>query len=162
MRRSSVYFAFTVFTILSSVASAKELSNRLGVGFRNTFPFELPSLSSIYYPNANYGLVGALGVDTENQNAKFGVQIGIRKIIYRENQLNFFMGASLGMASREVAGQTDSGVILDGLVGTEFFPNGLDNLGFNVETGIGVSNISKIRFRTLGDHFLRAGIIFYF
>lgn len=153
---------FASLSLFSGLASAKELANRLGVGFRNSFPFDLPSLSATYYPNTHWGLVGSLGVDTENLASKFGVQVGFRRIVFKEPQMNFFMGANLGMASRESAGQTDSGILLDGIVGSEFFLQGLESLGFNIETGIGVSNISKVRFRTLGDHFLRAGIVFYF
>lgn len=141
---------------------AKELSSRLGVGYRNAFPFDLPAISAIYYPRADWGLVGALGVDTEYQNSKFGVQVGLRKIVFKENQMNFFMGGSLAMVSREVNTQTDSGFVMDALVGSEFFFQGLDSLGFSVETGISVSNISRVRFRTLADSLLRAGVVFYF
>jgi hypothetical protein len=47
-------------------------------------------------------------------------------------------------------------------VGGEFFLNGLDSLGFTFETGVGVTNVKKVRFRTVGDSFVSAGMVFYF
>jgi hypothetical protein len=143
-------------------SDAKNLQNRLGVGFRNAYSMDLPSVAAVYYPSAEMGFVGALGIDTEDQNSKFAFSLGLRKRIFEEPNLNFFMGGVLSMISRESAGQTDSGFEVAGIVGSEFFLTGLENLGFNVETGVGVTNVKKIRFRTLADHFLRAGIIFYF
>jgi hypothetical protein len=145
-----------------SAASAKELTSRLGVGYRNCFVIDLPSVSAIYYPSSELGIVGALGVDTEDQASRFGVQVGLRKIIFKEEKMNFFMGTALAMTSRESAGQTDSGFALDAVVGSEFFLPGLDSLGWNIETGISVSNVRRVRFRTLADHMLRAGMVFYF
>lgn len=152
-----------LMSILSSKeASAKELGNRLGVGFRNAYSFDLPSLAVHYYPNSDFGFVGALGIDTEDQNSKFALSGGVRKIIFKEENLNFFMGGVLSMVTNEIAGSKDSGFELSALVGSEFFFAGLDNLGFNLESGVGITNVKKVRFRTLGDSFLRAGIIFYF
>lgn len=147
---------------VGSGAFAKNLSSRLGVGYRNAYSFDLPSIAAHYSPNSEYQLIGALGIDTEDQNAKFALSGGIRKMVFTEENLNFFMGGVLSMISREVAGSTDSGFELGALVGTEFFLAGLDNLGFSVETGIAVTNVKKVRFRTMGDSFIRSGIVFYF
>lgn len=153
-----------VACLLFSAASveAKELASRLGVGFRNSYAFDLPSLSAHYYPNSEYGLIGALGIDTEDQNSRFVFSGGVRKIVFTEENLNFFMGGVLSVISVETAGETDSGFELGALVGSEFFLQGLENLGFNLETGLAVTNVKKVRFRTMGDSFLRAGIVFYF
>jgi len=154
---------FVLALLMGSPLFAKELASRLGVGFRNSFPIDLPSLASIYYPSAEIGLVGAIGIDTQDQASKFGLQVGVRKIIFKESQLNFFMGGNLATISQQVpGGVTNSGFVLDGIVGSEFFLAGLDNLGLNFEAGIGVANIGTVRFRTIGDSLLRAGMIFYF
>ena len=76
--------------------------------------------------------------------------------------MNFFMGGMLTFLSREIAGVSDSGFEMSAVVGGEFFLAGLDSLGINFETGIGVTNVKKVRFRTIGDHPFRAGMIFYF
>lgn len=162
MRRilSSVVLILVTFGAVS--AQAKDLSSRLGVGFRDSFPFSLPSLALHYYPNADVGLVGAIGVDTEDQNSKFGLMIGVRKIIFKEDNLNFFAGGHFSILTQEILGNKKSGYELAGIMGTEFFLSGLDNLGLNFETGIAVTNLDKVRFRTLADHLFRAGIVFYF
>ncbi len=146
----------------SETVSARNLQSRLGIGYRNAYSIDVPSLAAVYYPSEDLGFVGALGIDTEDQNSKFALSGGVRKRIFEETNLNFFMGGIVSLISRETAGQTDSGFEISGIFGTEFFLPGLENLGFNLESGIGVTNVKKVRFRTLADHFFRAGIIFYF
>ncbi|MFN7728938.1 MAG: organic solvent tolerance protein [Bdellovibrio sp.] len=164
MLRSGLFCIALISALVgfASAASAKDLSSRLGVGFRNAYSFDLPSLAAHYYPTSDMGFVGAVGIDTEDQNSKFALSGGIRKIIFTEDNLNFFMGGVFSMVSKEAAGSTDSGFELAALVGAEFFFAGLENLGFNFETGVAVTNVKKVRFRTMGDSFLRAGIVFYF
>lgn len=150
---------------LSAPALAKDMGSRLGVGYANQFGLDedLPSIALRYYPNSDYGLMGALGVDTEKNNSRFGCQMKILKIVFKEDHLNFYTGAGAGLVSREINGSTDSGFDLSGFLGSEFFFAGLENLGFNFEAGIGVTSVSsEVRFRTVGDHPLKAGIFFYF
>jgi hypothetical protein len=158
-------FLILIAIFFGSSAFAKDLSNRLGVGYSNQFGVssDLPSIAVRYYPNANYGLMAALGVDTEDQNSRFGFSAKIMKIVFREDNMNFYTAASAGIVSRELAGKNDSGFDLSGLVGAEFFLPGLENLGISFEGGVGVTSISsQVRFRTIGDSPLRAGMIFYF
>jgi hypothetical protein len=154
-----------LFVVWASSAHAKDLSNRLGVGYSNQFGLtnDLPSLAIRYYPNSEYGLMAALGVDTEEDNSRFGFQAKIHKIVFKEDNLNFYTGAGAGLVSQEIAGDNSSGFDLSGFIGAEFFLPGLENLGFSFEAGVGVTSISdEVRFRTIGDHPLRAGIMFYF
>lgn len=149
----------------SATGAAKDLSHRLGVGYANQFGLdqELPSVALRYYPNQQYGIAGALGVDTTKNNSRFGAQVKIMKIVFREDNLNFYTGAAGGIVSREKDSKTNSGFDLSGFVGVEFFLPGLENLSFNMEAGVGVTSVSsEVRFRTIGDHPLRAGIFFYF
>lgn len=154
---------------MSTAAQAKNLvgdnGGRLGVGYANQFGLDqdLPSVALRYFPNNEYGLMGALGVDTAKNNSRFGAQVKIMKLIFKEDNLNFYTAAAAGIVSRELAGKTDSGFDISGIVGVEFFFTGLDNLGFSMETGVGVTSVSsEVRFRTIADHPLRAGIFFYF
>lgn len=160
--RLFILIALTTFT---GLAQAKDLGHRLGVGFTNQFGLdqELPSVALRYFPNQDYGVAGAIGVDTTKNNSRFGFQGKIIKLIYREDNLNFYTGASAGVVSREKDSKTDSGFDLTGILGVEFFFAGLENLGFCMEAGVGVTSVSsEVRFRTIGDHPLRAGIFFYF
>ena len=154
-----------LLALVGAAATAKEMPQRLGVGYANQFGLDsdLPSIAMRYYPNADYGFMGAIGVDTEKNNSRFGAQAKIMKIIFGEDNLNFYTGAGAGLVSQEVASKNRSGFELAGFVGCEFFWSGLENLGVNFETGVAVTSISdEVRFRTMADHPLRAGIFFYF
>jgi hypothetical protein len=154
--------AAAVVLIFGGVSEAKELSSRLGVGFSNEYSINLPSIAAVYYPSSSWGVTGALGIDTANQNSNFGVQGGVRKILFKEENMNFFMGGLLSLLSQSVGGNNNSGFELSAVVGGEFFLPGLENLGFTFDTGIGISDVGTTRFRTLGNSFLTGGIIFYF
>ncbi len=156
---------------LGSPAQAKDLTSRLGVGYANQFGINggLPSLAVRYYPNPDLGVSAQVGVDTEEDASKFGFLAKVYRIVFQENNMNFYMGAGAGLISREKYNTTtatsdnDSGFEVSGYIGGEFFFTGLDSLGFSFETGIGVTSISsEVRFRTIGDHPMRAGITFYF
>jgi hypothetical protein len=165
---SAVLTAMAIFSF-HSTAQAKELTNRLGVGYSNQFSEEVPSLSVRYWPDPKLGVGAALGVDTEEDNARFGFMAKLYRVIFTEDNMNFYMGTGAGLISREQpkssgTGTTnDSGFELIGFCGGEFFFSGLDSLGFSFEAGVGVTSISSdVRFRTFGDSPLKAGMIFYF
>lgn len=172
MRFGFVFFAF----LLSLPVFAKDLSNRLGVGYSDQFGVtnsgggqgSLPSLALRYFPNNELALGAAIGVDTEKDASKFGFMAKVMRIVFQEDNLNFYLGAGAGLISQETANSTggfdnDSGFDLAGFGGAEFFMPGLESLGFSFEAGVGVTSISsEVRFRTIGDHPLRAGMIFYF
>lgn len=165
LRSAFKIFTLAVILAASALVEAKDLSSRLGVGYSDQFGLSnsLPSLALRYYPNADYGIMGALGVDTTKNNSRFGFGAKIVKIVFREDNLNFYTGAGAAIVSQEVAGANSSGFSIDGVAGAEFFLPGLENLGFSFEAGVGITSISsETRFRTIGDSPLRAGIIFYF
>lgn len=159
------YFFCLMLLFSANAGYAKDLANRLGVGFSNQFGLvdDLPSIAMRYYPNADYGLMGAIGVDTHKDNSRFGFMAKIFKIVFKEDNLNFYTGAGAGLVSREVSNKNDSGFDLSGFIGAEFFMPGLESLSFSFEAGVGITSVSsEVRFRTIGDSPLRAGIIFYF
>lgn len=150
-------------TVLAAVAQAKDLTSRLGVGYRNSLvTMSLPSVAAFYYPSPDTGVVGSLGVDTEDNNSKFAFAGAVRRIIFKEDHMNFFGGGQVAIVNQETTATKDSGFELAATVGGEFFLPGLDSLGFNFETGMGITTVKKTRFRTMGDSFLNAGIAFYF
>lgn len=159
---------FLVCFMAQPVAQAKDLTNRLGIGFSNQFSQSLPSVSAYYYPNPELGLGLALGVNTEDDDSKFGLQFKIYRVIFPEDNMNFYMGASAGLLSYETsnsAGGTDneSGFELNGFFGGEFFFAGLDSLAFRFEAGLGIVSVdSGVTFRTIGDSPINAGVTFYF
>ena len=77
------------------------------------------------------------------------------------------MGGGAGLISSSPAsggaGSTSSGFELQGFIGVEFFVPGLDSMGFNFQAGVGVTSTSGgVRFRTIGETPLTAGMYFYF
>lgn len=144
-------------------AHAVDLANRLGMGYANQMSEDLPMMQVRYYPNSTVGMSLAIGVDTENQFSKFGALAKLYRVIFTEEHMNFYVAGGAGLLSVERAGVNQSGFELMGTIGGEFFFTGLDSLGFTFEAGVGVrSDSDGSRFRTIGDHPLKGGIIFYF
>lgn len=160
----------TVFVLCALVvlafgmeAQAKDMTSRLGVGYRNQFVTDLSGLALQYYPNSEMGLTGVIGIDTQKNASRFGIMVKLQRIVFHEDNLHFYMGAGAGTLSTEIAGTNESGFELQGFAGCEFFLPGLENLGLTFETGVGVTSLSSnVRFRTFGDSPLRAGMTFYF
>lgn len=147
---------------LSPVAQAKELLHRLGVGFKDNTSVSIPSLALSYFPSSDFAMTGGLGLDTKKDNSKFQTHVGVRRIVFKEENMNFFFGGQVGLITDEVAGDKNSGYEIDALIGGEFFLSGLDSLGFTFEAGMGVASVKDVRFRTIGNDPFRAGIVFYF
>lgn len=164
-------FRLILFGLLLSwavPASAVELTNRLGLGFSQQMgAVDLPMITAHYYPNPRYAVSAALGVDTKKDDSKFGALVKLRRMIFMENQMNFYMGAATGFSSHEeqvgVVFENRSNFEFSAILGGEFFFTGLDSLAFTFETGIGIiTGDGGSRFRTVGDDMFSAGIIFYF
>lgn len=167
--RKSTLLLFVALTIVSfefatsSVAQAKDLSSRLGIGFKNQSSADLPAMAIQYWPGAELGISAALGLDTQTSNSKFSGMAKIYRVIFPEDNLNFYLGAGAGVLSIETSGNNQSGFELMGFAGCEFFLPGLENVGWSFEAGTAITSISSgTRFRTFGDSPLRAGAIFYF
>lgn len=147
---------------------AKDLTNRLGIGYADPFSVDMPGLQARYWPSARYGFSATLGLDTEEDAARFGLFGKMYKVIFTEENMNFYMGTGAGIFSREEANSagtvdSDTGFELSAFCGVEFFFPGLDSLSFTFEAGAGVASIdSEVRFRTIGDSPLTAGMLFYF
>jgi hypothetical protein len=153
--------------LVAATGWSKELSNRLGVGYSDQFSEQLPSMAIRYFPDPKLGIGAALGVDTKENEAKFGFMVKLYRLIFVEDNMNFYMGTGAGLISIEetttAATESDSGFELSGFCGAEFFLTGLENLGFSFEAGVGVTSIrSEVRFRTIGDSPIKAGLTFYF
>ena len=153
----------STFCFGASTAHGVDLANRLGVGYSNQMSEDLPALTARYYPNSTTGMSLAVGVDTEKDNSRFGLLAKLYRVVFSEDNLNFYIGGGAGLLSIERGGENKSGFELMGVLGAEFFFAGLENLGFTFEAGVGVrSDSDGARFRTIGNHPLRGGIIFYF
>ncbi len=154
-----------VFVFLLTIpAQAVDLTHRLGVGFSDQFSdWELPSIAVRYYTQGDLGFGANLGVKTRDNASFFGLGVKMMKVIFPEDRMNFYMGASAGLLSSKVATVNDSGFELTAYVGGEFFWPELPSLGVSFEAGVGITSVSNgVSFRTIGDHPFRAGMVFYF
>lgn len=142
---------------------AKELTHRLGVGYKDQFSLQIPSVAIQYYPNSDLFVSAAVGIDTQDQNSRFGLMGRLNRVVFKEDNMNFYLGGGLGLYNSEIGTVSSSGVEIQGVMGAEFFFAGLESLGFSFEAGVAVSSGSSgVRFMTYGHSPLRAGMIFYF
>ncbi|MFZ3229545.1 MAG: organic solvent tolerance protein [Pseudobdellovibrio sp.] len=142
---------------------AKDLTHRFGVGIKNNTSENLPSVTAVYHSTQDLAFLAGLGMDTKKNNSAFQINAGARKVIFTENNLNFYMGSQFSLVNFETpADGKNNGFEISALFGTEFFFTGLENLAFTFEGGIGVASVKDVRFRTIADDPFRAGIIFYF
>ena len=158
-----------ILTLSTYSASAKDLFNRLGVGYTNQFSIDLPSIAVRYYPTKNTNVSTVLGIDSQDGNSQFGFMGKVSRVLLTESHMNFYAGIGVAVISQQLPHDTKTketksttGVEFHGYVGGEFFLPNLDSLGFSFETGISIISISnRVRLKTIGDHPIRAGIIFY-
>lgn len=151
-----------IFVGLSSFAREKDLTHRLGVGLKDNTSISVPSLGAIYYFNQDLAFTSGIGVDTMKDNSKFQANIGLRRSVFKEENMIFFLAGQVGMITNEVATVKDTGFDMNATFGGEFFFTGLESLGFSFEAGIGVSSLKNVRFRTVANDPFKAGIVFYF
>lgn len=158
----SVLKIFAALILITQAVAAKDLASRLGIGIKNNSSEDVPAVSVVYYPNHDFGITGGIGLDTKKDQSKFVVNGGVRKILFKENQLNFYFGGQLGLVNYEGGGEKQNGFELNAIFGAEFFLPGLESLGFSFEGGAGISSLKDVRFRTIADSPFRAGMTFYF
>lgn len=146
----------------SGLVQAKDLTHRLGVGVRDNNAVGVSELFSTYHYTNDLSIVGGVGIDTNKDNSRFSANAALRKAVFRESNLNFYMGGKLGLVTIEVARDKNSGFELAALFGAEFFLPGLENLSLTFEGGLGVVSAKDVRFQTVGNTPFSAGVTFYF
>ena len=171
MKRTALVFssgclvAGTLFISVFSptLASAKDMQGRLGLGYNAEFA-NFYAINSVPAVSLKFGLTrdiaveGLVGIGTSSPgNSVTGIKFF--KNLFYETNLNFYFtvgGAVLSANSR-------SGAEFLGGFGAEFFIPGIESLGFSFETGATFDNLAgSFVIKTLGVSFLNAGIHFYF
>ena len=161
MRRILIFLSLVAFFPLTGIA--KDMTYRLGAGFKNNAAEDMPSIAGVYFQSKEVAYTGSIGFDSRERYSKTSLYVGLRNIIFFEPNLNAYVGGQVGLLNYESpAIGKKSGAELMALVGVEFFFNGLENLGFSAETGVSLSTADGPRFRTLADNPFRAGVTFYF
>lgn len=153
-----------IITILGAEwASAKDMTHRLGVGFKNNTSISIPSLTAVYFADKDVAYTVALGMDSMQGSTAMQISGGMRYIMFFENNLNFYVSGQAGVINYETpATGKRSGAEFLALGGVEFFFSGLDNLGFSAEAGVGLATLGSTRVYTTALDPVKAGIVFYF
>lgn len=147
----------------ASAAFARDMQGRLGLGFNRQWAnFEyanrVPAVSIKYGLTRDIAFEGVAGVSTASPtNSVAGIKLF--KNLFFEQNLNFYfmLGGGLLRANNVSGAEFMAGF------GAEFFIPGIESLGFSVETGGTLDNLSgSFALKTLGVSFLDAGIHFYF
>jgi hypothetical protein len=149
---SSLAFAF--LGIQGRQAQARDLQGRLGLGYNAEFA----NTSQTNGLSRDIGLEGVVGIDTATPNNSVAALKFFRNLFYETN-LNFYFTAGGGFVT---ANNKTGAEILSGF-GAEAFIPGIESLGFSMEVGATLDNLSgNFVLKTLGVSFLNAGIHFYF
>lgn len=101
-------------------ASAKDLSKRLGVGYRNQLSVDVPQVAAQYYASPEMAFGASLGVESGSSNNKLGIVARVHRVIFPEDNLNFYMGGAGGLISTRTGSNNESGFELMGFLGAEF------------------------------------------
>jgi hypothetical protein len=159
-----------IVSVLSPLAQAREMQGRLGIGYNNEFANQQNYTNGVPAVSFKYGLTRdiaaelAIGLNTSSPTNSV-TAIKFFKNIFYETNLNFYFMLGAGILSAQPAGATsnNTGAEFLGGLGAEFFIPGIESLGFAMETGGEIDNLSgTFGLRTIGFSFLNAGIHFYF
>lgn len=155
--------AFASLSLEGQTAHARDLEGRLGLGYNDEWANQsttngVPAVSLKYNMSRDIGFEAVLGVNTGNpSNSVAGLKF-LRNLFYETN-LNFYFTAGGGIVT---ANNKTGAEILSGF-GAEAFIPGIESLGFSMEAGATLDNLSgNFVLKTLGVSFLNAGIHFYF
>ena len=65
MKLLKITLTIAIMSLFSSLVSAKEMPQRLGVGIKNNTSESLPSLAAVYHVNGLTAVTGGVGVETK-------------------------------------------------------------------------------------------------
>ena len=165
--RLNFIFLLTLLNLsTTSIAEAKDLFGRLGIGYNAQFTSTAvtngaPAIS-IKYGIAPRSMLGLVAGYYSGTNGSGVAALKYMQDIHSESYANFYSLFGLGRVSVAEKSGTE---VLAGL-GSEFFIPGVDRVGFSFETGLSVENISSgsgsFILKTFGVSFIHAGMHFYF
>jgi hypothetical protein len=123
---------------LPTAAAAKDLRNRVGVGFNTFFDggqnlavrYVVPSGSDAM----NIVVEGNAGFSTLSLDERFAAGGRLLTSVVAEDNMNFYLGGGLGY----VKGPVDDHLRLQPLASVDFFFFGLENLGFTSSFGLNI------------------------
>lgn len=152
MMLKSACMATVIGVFVASSAMAKDLTQRLGIGFNSQMGVtqQLDAASVRYWMDQDMAIQGDLAflsVSPVNANGETSLGIG-GKFLYNvveETNMSLYVGGGIAVFDQPVNPPSDTrmkaGFSIGALSGIEFFFDGLPNLGFNVEIDLGVQHL---------------------
>lgn len=145
MKTKLIYVVTILSIFVASNAMAKDLAQRLGLGFNSQIGLaeRLDSVSVRYWLNKDMGIQGDfafLNFSPEHGSSRTSSGVG-GKFFYNlieEANMNFYIGGGLNVFTQPDPVDTETGFGIYALSGIEFFLQGLPNLGFDLELDLGV------------------------
>ncbi|HAR43197.1 MAG TPA: hypothetical protein DCS07_11315 [Bdellovibrionales bacterium] len=158
-----IFSTLFILPLCIHTAEARDLQGRLGLGYNSEFA-NYSRTNGIPGVSIKYGLTRDLagelvvGMNTATPTNSVTAVKAFKNVFYETN-LNFYFMLGAGLLSAE----SRTGFEMLGGMGAEFFIPGVESLGFSMETGGSLNNISgSFALQTIGVSFLNAGIHFYF
>lgn len=171
--------------LFASAADSKDMTHRISVGYNNQVNFGWvgdnsgiantfagsQAISTKYWLNEDLGFEGLFGYLTlKNEDIGGWAAKIAAKVLYnlnKEDNMNFYGGAGLGLLPSRIdygpEVERSTGFLAMVFLGTEFFLQGLPNLGFDVEFGLQYLTVDSFsQFGTYGGGFGILGIRYYF
>src|SRR3989339_371 len=146
--------------------TTKKVSNvstsKTGIGFNSQLSYRsISSLSIRHWVSSNTGIEGLLGFSLGDDTI-FDVGAKFLMSLKKEQNLTVYSYGLAGIESFDVNGQNDTSLTIGAGFGIEFFLNGLSNLGFGTEFGLGFSDANgKNQFGTSAGWLSSVGIRYY-
>jgi hypothetical protein len=141
---------------------AKNMDGRLGLGLTIHDYDHTPALSMRYHLSNYTSSTILVGFNSESAIQSFVFGGKLQQNAHLEENLNFYVGVGLFVVQDKGPDPSPStGIEVDGLFGTEFFFSGLPNLGIQVETGVAMTTLRNVSFRTVGNGFFGGAIHYY-
>jgi hypothetical protein len=170
MKKLFAFFLVTSLLLAFSVvqAEAKDLAERVGLGYNAQIAFEdyqIAGPSIKYVISPEIVVQGVFAFSNYSNAEDLTVLLFGGKFLYnaiQEDNMNFYAGGGFGVISVSNAVE-ETGIIVIGCVGEEFFFSGLPNLGFAAEMGLMIASMGDLGtyVGTYGG-FLNLGIHYYF
>ncbi len=161
MKRILILIAFIAMRITTSQADVNVLG-RMGLGFTNQLANDMGAISFKVQRSRAVAMGVVLGFKAEDSETTFGAGVKLYRNIYEEPNLRFYMAGLLAAVSEVINNNKESGMQIDGTMGTEFHFNSIESVGFSFEVGVSVNTLGTgTTISTLGDKFAILSAHFY-
>ncbi len=157
------FLTITLFSLLCCHAYADvNVLGRLGIGFTNQLANDMGAISFKVQRSRAFALGVVVGFNAEDSETTYGAGVKLYRNIYEEPNLRFYMAGLFAAVSDIINSTKESGMQIDGTMGTEFHLNGVESIGFSFEFGVSVNTLgSDTTISTLGDKFAIVSAHFY-